>query len=186
MNRIAALIAALVAAVTVVVFGAALSASAATVPVAGISASLWGTPSDRLTVAPGTSRTIWTAFASTGPAETAALSVRTVGTGTGAKFAAAAAGYISLSAKTVSLPAKPAARITLTHVPNGVGGYENVTTSSAYVFVAVTITVPASAPAFTFATGDAYETITGQVQVHPATGITTSPGAGLAIALSTK
>ena len=185
MNRIAALIAALVAAVTVVVFGAALSASAAPVPVAGISASLWGT-SDRVTVAPGTSRTIWTAFSSTGPAETAALSVRTVGTGTGAKFAAAAAGYISLSAKTVSLPAKPAARITLTHVPNGVGGYENVTTSSAYVFVAVTITVPAGAPAFTFATGDAYETLTGQVQVHPAAGITTSPGVGLAIALSTR
>ena len=74
----------------------------------------------------------------------------------------------------------------MTHVPNGVGGYENVTTSYAYVFVAVTITVPAGAPAFTFATGDAYETLTGQVQVHPATGITTSPGVGLAIALSTR
>jgi hypothetical protein len=186
MNRIAALIAALAAAVTVVVFGAALSASAATVPVPGIGAALWGTPSDRLTVAPGTSRTIWTAFYSTGPAETAALSVGTVGTGTGAGFAAAAAGYISLSTATVSLPAKPAAPITLIHVPNGVGGYENVTTSSAYVFVAVTITVPAGAPAFTFATGDAYETLTGQVQVHPAAGITTSPGVGLAIALSTR
>ena len=185
MNRIAALIAALVAAVTVVVFGAALSASAATVPVPGIGASLWGT-SDRLTVAPGTSRTIWTTLYSTGPAETAMLSVGTAGTGTGAGFAAAAAGYISLSTATVSLPAKPAAPITLTHVPNGVGGYENVTTSNAYVFVAVTITVPASAPAFTFATGDAYETLTGQVQVHPATGITTSPGVGLAIALSTR
>src|ERR1700678_2761426 len=102
MNRIAALVAALVAAVTVVVFGAALSASAATVPVPGIGASLWGTPSDRLTVAPGTSRTIWTAFYSTGPAETATLSVGTAGTGTGAGFAAAAAGYISLSTATVS------------------------------------------------------------------------------------
>ena len=61
-----------------------------------------------------------------------------------------------------------------------------MTTSSAYVFVAVTITVPAGAPAFTFATGDAYETLTGQVQVHPAAGITTSPGVGLAIALSTR
>ena len=47
------------------------------------------------------------------------------------------------------------------------------------------ITVPATAPACTYTctTGDAYETITGQVQVTPAAGITTSPGAGLSLAL---
>jgi hypothetical protein len=70
----------------------------------------------------------------------------------------------------------------LTHIPNGTGGYENLTTPSAYVFVQVTITVPAGA----YTSGDAYENITGQVQTAPAAGITTSPGAGIGLALSTR
>lgn len=53
------------------------------------------------------------------------------------------------------------------------------------MFVAVTITVPANAAAYTDTSGNAYETITGQVQVAPAAGITTSPGAGIALALFT-
>jgi hypothetical protein len=49
----------------------------------------------------------------------------------------------------------------------------------------VTITVPAGAAA-AYTSGDAYENVTGQVQVAPAAGITTSPGAGIGLAISTR
>ena len=103
-----------------------------------------------------------------------------------AAFARTATGYFSLSATSLTLPAKPANPVTLTGIPNGVGGTETLTTSNAYVFVKVTVTVPADAPAYTFTSGDAYEIIVGQVQVEPAAGITISPGAGVSVALSTK
>ncbi len=129
---------------------------------------------------------MWVAFYSTGPQETAKISVTpTSTTAPAAAFAKTAASYYTFSATSITLPAKPATPVTLTHIPNGAGGYENLTTPNAYVFVAVTVTVPAGAPAYTYTSGDAYENVTGQVQVAPAAGITTSPGAGLGIALST-
>jgi hypothetical protein len=146
---------------------------------AGIGAVLWA-GSDRITVTPGTSSTVEVAFYSTGPAETATIAATAASPASpNAVFArTAAASYLHLSAATVTLPAKPAAPVTLTHIPIGAGGFENLTTPNAYVFVAVTITVPASAAAYTYTSGDAYETITGQVQ--------TAPAAGIALALSTR
>jgi len=201
MNRIAAL-AVTAAAAAATVIGLAGAAGAATTPAtvattaaktttvvaapAGIGAVLWA-GSDRITVAPGTSQTVQVAFYSTGPAETATVSATVASpTAPNAIFArTAVTSYLHLSATTIALPAKPAAPVTLTHIPNGAGGFENLTSPNAYVFVAVTITVPAGAAAYTYTTGNAYETITGQVQVTPAAGITTSPGAGIALALST-
>lgn len=58
----------------------------------------------------------------------------------------AAASYFHLSAASVSLPAKPAAPITLTHIPNSANGYENLTTPNAYVFVEVTHHGPGRCP----------------------------------------
>jgi hypothetical protein len=198
MNRIAALAvtaAATCATLAVIAGGASAATTPATVTAAktttvaapaGIGAVLWA-GSDRITVAPGTSQTVQVAFYSTGPAETATVSASVASPAApNATFArTAVTSYIHLSASTVTLPAKPAAPVTLTHIPNGAGGFENLTTPNAYVFVAVTITVPANAAAYTYSTGNAYETITGQVQVTPAAGITTSPGAGIALALST-
>ncbi len=149
---------------------------------AGIGASLWA-GSDRITVAPGHTATEYVAFFSTGPAETAKVSVSLVA-GAHTAQAQAALKDISVTTGLLSLPAKPATPVTLKNIPNGAGGTETLTTPNAYVFVPVTITVPANAAAYTYTSGDAYETITGQVQVAPAAGITTSPGAGLALAVS--
>jgi hypothetical protein len=166
---------------------AAVTGAPALAPAPGIGAALWGTTS-RMTVAPGTSRTFWVAFYSSGPRENAAVSVKLANpAGASPAFArAAVAGYFTLSPKTISLPARPAAPITLVGVPNGAGGTETVITPNAYVFVQVTITVPAGAAAYTYTPGDAYESITGQVQIQAGSGITVSPGVGIGIAVSTR
>jgi len=195
MNRIAAL--AVTAAATAATLAAiAGGASAATTPAPattttaaavtpGIGAMLWA-GSNQITVTPGSTKTIYVAFYSTGPRETAAVSTAVTTTGAHAAAVRTAAADISIPAAdaTITLPAKPAAPVTMV-APNGAGGYEGLTSSTAYVFVPVTITVPAGAAAYTYTSGDANETITGQVQTAPAAGITTSPGAGIALALST-
>jgi hypothetical protein len=167
--------------------GGLLTPAASATPAPGIGAALWGT-SSRMTVAPGTSHAFWIAFYSSGPRENAVVSAQLANPpGTSSAFArAAVAGYLTLSQKTIILPARPAAPITLTGVPNGAGGTETVITPNAYVFVKVTIAVPAAAAAYTYAPGDAYESITGQVQVQASAGITLSPGAGVSIAVSTR
>jgi hypothetical protein len=166
---------------------ASTARAAAPALVPGIGAALWGT-SSRMTVPRGTSHTFWVAFYSSGPRETAIVSARLANpAGASPAFArAAVAGYLTFSRTTITLPARPAAPVTLTGVPNGAGGTETVTTPNAYVFVQVTVTVPAGAAAYAYAPGDAYESITGQVQVQAGQGITISPGAGLGIAVSTR
>ena len=79
MNRTAARLIAAGAIAAAALGSATAAASAATVPAApaaGIGAALWGAASARFTVTPGTSRTIYTAFYSTGPAETATVTAQ--------------------------------------------------------------------------------------------------------------
>jgi hypothetical protein len=74
---------------------------------------LWGAPSARLTVAPGTSKDVWVAFYSTGPAETATLAVAVASPASpNAAFARTAASYYHLPVATITLPARPAAPMT--------------------------------------------------------------------------